>query len=300
MLFASCITLLLIIATPVPNIYGYTPLVMYHGMGDACSNPLSMGSIQKLIESEAKDIYVHCLKFGSNFAEDIANGFFLPCNEQIEKACDKIKNDKKLSGGYNAIGFSQGGQFLRAIAQRCPDPPMKNLISVGGQHQGVFGFPRCNADTSTTCNVVRSIIGLGVYTKLVQDTIVQAEYWHDSNDEKEYRAKSQFIAEINMQSTTFKNNTSAKTNLQKLNKFVMVKFLNDTMVEPRESEWFGFYAPNSKTVLKMEDTDLYQDDLLGLAEMNKAGKLTFLATIGDHLQFTKEWFIKHLMPYIKE
>lgn len=27
--------------------------------------------------------------------------------------------------------------FLRrAVAQRCPSPPMKNLISVGGQHQG--------------------------------------------------------------------------------------------------------------------------------------------------------------------
>lgn len=24
----------------------------------------------------------------------------------------------------------------RAVAQRCPSPPMKNLISVGGQHQG--------------------------------------------------------------------------------------------------------------------------------------------------------------------
>lgn len=28
----------------------------------------------------------------------------------------------------------------RAVAQRCPSPPMKNLISVGGQHQGHFLF----------------------------------------------------------------------------------------------------------------------------------------------------------------
>lgn len=39
---------------------------------------------------------------------------------------------------YNAIGFSQGGQFLRAVAQRCPGG-MKKLISFGGQHQGVYG-----------------------------------------------------------------------------------------------------------------------------------------------------------------
>lgn len=39
---------------------------------------------------------------------------------------------------YNAIGFSQGSQFLRAVAQRCPHG-MKTLISFGGQHQGVYG-----------------------------------------------------------------------------------------------------------------------------------------------------------------
>lgn len=39
---------------------------------------------------------------------------------------------------YNAIGFSQGSQFLRAVAQRCPQG-MRKLISFGGQHQGVYG-----------------------------------------------------------------------------------------------------------------------------------------------------------------
>ena len=39
---------------------------------------------------------------------------------------------------YNALGFSQGGQFLRAVAQRCPQG-MKNLVTFGGQHQGVYG-----------------------------------------------------------------------------------------------------------------------------------------------------------------
>ena len=57
-------------------------------------------------------------------------------NEQIDNVCAQVKADPKLKNGYNSVGFSQGGQFLRALAQRCPDPPMMNLISVGGQHQG--------------------------------------------------------------------------------------------------------------------------------------------------------------------
>ena len=42
------------------------------------------------------------------------------------------------ANGYNAIGFSQGGQFLRGVAQKCPG--MKNLISFGGQHQVKLTF----------------------------------------------------------------------------------------------------------------------------------------------------------------
>lgn len=30
-------------------------------------------------------------------------------------ACDKIRADPKLENGFNAIGFSQGGQFLLVI-----------------------------------------------------------------------------------------------------------------------------------------------------------------------------------------
>lgn len=75
--------------------------------------------------------------------------------------------------------FSQGGQFLRAVAQRCPNPPMLNLISIGGQHQGVFGFPRCPGDNVTICNYVRELLRFGVYESFVQEHLVQAEYWQD-------------------------------------------------------------------------------------------------------------------------
>lgn len=40
-------------------------------------------------------------------------------------------------------------------------------------------------------------------------------------------------------------------------------------------------------------------DRLGLAAMDKAGKLVFLATEGDHLQFSREWFNAHLLPYLR-
>lgn len=44
--------------------------------------------------------------------QDIKSGYFVNVNDQVKQVCDEIKNDAKLQRGYNAIGLSQGGQFL--------------------------------------------------------------------------------------------------------------------------------------------------------------------------------------------
>lgn len=41
-------------------------------------------------------------------------------------------------------------------------------------------------------------------------------------------------------------------------------------------------------------------DRLGLQEMDKAGKLHFLEAIGNHLQFTDEFFEEKILPFLKE
>merc|ERR1712142_403684 len=92
-----------------------------------------------------------------------------------------------------------------------------------------------------------------------------------------------------------KNETYSK-NLQQLDNFVMVRFLNDTMVIPQESEWFGFYAPGQdKDVLPLHETQLYTEDWIGLKTMDEAGKLHFLSYEGEHLQFSDELFITEIV-----
>lgn len=53
--------------------------------------------------------------------------------------------------------------FRRALVQRCPSPPVKNLISVGGQHQGVYGLPNCGALSSKTCDYIRRLLNHAAY-----------------------------------------------------------------------------------------------------------------------------------------
>lgn len=80
----------------------------------------------------------------------------------------------------------------------------------------------------------------------------------------------------------------------------MVKFANDSMVQPVESEWFGFYKPGQdQEVQTLEESDFFEKDRLGLKQMKADGKLVFIENPGNHLQFTGDWFIENIVPYLK-
>ncbi|XP_025263257.1 palmitoyl-protein thioesterase 1 [Camponotus floridanus] len=268
------------------------PIVLWHGMGDSCCFSFSLGKIQHVLQNEIPGVYVKSIRIGDNDIEDVENSYFGNINEHIKSICEQLSQDTRLQNGYNAIGFSQGSQFLRAVAQRCPNPSMLNLISLGGQHQGVFGIPKCT-DTSRLCNYMRRILRYAAYFEYIQESLVQAAYWHDPLQEDEYRNKNVFLADINNEKII---NPVYKENLQKLRTLVLVKFENDTMVEPTESEWFGFYKPGqSKEIQTLQKSDLYLQDRLGLREMEEAGKIHFLSLPGDHLQFTLTWFVENIV-----
>lgn len=256
--------------------------------GDTCCNPLSLGGLINLIEKSLPDIYVKSLKIGGSFIEEVENGYFMNANLQVKEACEQIASDPQLSNGYNAIGFSQGAQFLRAVAQRCPEPRMKNLISIGGQHQGIYGLPHCAYPDHKWCNYLRIILNKGAYWGWVQNQFVQAEYWHDPTNEEKYKRLSTFIAEINNE---LHLNATYRDNLKKLERLVLVKFESDTMVQPPETEWFGFYTPGqSLNISSLNTLPIYTEDKLGLKELFESGRLDFISVPGDHLQFSREWF----------
>ena len=247
-----------------------------------------------MIEAELDGVYVHSIMIGNNIIADTENGFFKDTNKQIDMACQMIANDPELQNGYNALGFSQGGQFLRAVAQRCPTPTMKNLVTVGAQHQGVFGFPNCPGELVFFCDIVRDLLNYGVYTDLVQSILVQAQYWHDPLHFETYVEKSRFIAEINNEKP--EQNATYAENLAKLENFVLIKHNQDTMVEPKESEHFEFYAPGqAENILPLRESPIYLEDRIGLRALDESGRLHFLEVEGDHLQFSRQWFIDEII-----
>jgi palmitoyl-protein thioesterase len=271
----------------------YRPVVLWHGMGDTCCYSWSMGRIQKLIESQLPGVYVNSIMVGQSVAEDELNSFFMNVNDQVQFVCDKLATDPNLKKGFNAIGFSQGSQFFRAYIERCNSPPVYNFITIGGQHQGVFGFPRCPG-SNEICEIIREMLDYGVYVSWVQNHLVQAEYWHDPLNEEQYLKYCIFLPDVN--NALPQKNSTYKRNLMSLNNFTMVKFTEDGMVQPTESEWFGFYTPGQdQKVTPLRESPLYIEDWLGLQQMDKQNKLHFLSVRGDHMQFTDQWFIENII-----
>lgn len=81
---------------------------------------------------------------------------------------------------------------------------------------------------------------------------------------------------------------------------VLVKHVNDKIVIPNESAWFGFYDEFGMNEIPMEENKIYQLNLLGLQEMNRDGRIIRLLENGGHLHFDSNWIAMNIIPYLIE
>ena len=135
----------------------------------------------------------------------------------------------------------------------------------------------------------------GAYIGWIQNSLVQAQYWHDPLNELEYSERSVFLADIN-NARPGKTNSTYKENLTKLEKLVLLKFTKDTMVDPKESEWFEFYYPGqAKAVQPLNESALYVEDRIGLKTLDESGRLDLLEVDGEHLQIDEQFFVNNVI-----
>ena len=264
------------------------------------------------------------IEMGNGIQRDFFGSYFNNVNDKLEEICESLKSDEQLKDGFSFVTFSQGGQFARALVQRC-NIKVLNLITLGAQHQGIsdfkrfaicifthciflnlfvlkkkgiFGIPRCPSEKRYICLITDRLFNIGFYTNAVQSRFVPAQYWHDAMNYENYRLHSQFIAEINQE---VKSVPIYKERLIKLKRFVMIKFENDSIVDPIESEHFGFFEyGNLSRIIKLEESSLYIEDRLGLQVLDKSNRLIKISLPGDHLQISRDWFKTEIInKYIK-
>jgi len=280
------------------------PVVIWHGMGASCCKRGKTEVITKHLE-EKLGVYVLSITTGGSESEQVYAGFYGNLSAQVQSVCAIIAGQEELQGGFNGVGLSQGGLFLRAVVEQCQHsgPRMKTLVTLGAPHQGVMNVPLCNgmehksrwSPAYWACSSMQAALHWGAYLPWVRDHIVQAQYFRDPHNLGDYLSRNVFLPDLNNEGGD--RHPGYANNLAKLERLALFRFAEDFTVVPRDSAWFAAYYEDD--LVQMRDTDLYKEDHIGLKRLDLAGRLDHGTLPGYHMQFTLQEFDDLIVgPYL--
>ncbi|KAH8993417.1 Alpha/Beta hydrolase protein [Lactarius akahatsu] len=312
------------LAGPTQDVLSFSkprPLVIWHGLGDSYASD-GLVQFQSYIAQMHPGIFIHSIYIDQDVKEDQRATYYGNVDDQVEQVAEQLKAVPELSGGFDAMGFSQGGQFLRAYVERHNDPPIRNLITFGSQHMGIAGIPGCGP-FDVLCQLARKATRVGVYNGWVQQNIIQvllpllfllctpsfypsaqAQYYRDPVQLQTYLAANHFLTSINNELPATRNATYA-ARLATLDALVLVLFERDSTVIPKESAWFGSYTPPSdsregdeESLVSMREQPLYTEDWIGLRALDERGRVVFASCDSEHMHLTAECWQPLVEKYV--
>lgn len=271
------------------------PLVIWHGLGDRYDAD-GLQSVGELAQEVHPGTYVYYIRIDDDGGQDRSATFLGNLTEQVSSVCEALHDNPKLKDSktgevrVDALGFSQGGQFLRGLLQRCDGLSMRNLVTFGSQHNGIAQIKACGT-WDFVCKGALALIRGNAYSEYAQSRVVPAQYYRTVNESTGlasdgYLERSNFLADVNNEREV--KNATYNTRLASLENLVMFVFENDTTVIPKESGWFAEVNATSGEVTPLRERKMYTEDWVGLKKLDRKGGLVFKTTPGDHMQLEED------------
>ena len=199
LLFLAAFT---VAATPLRSSLGATtlwndtplPLVIWNGQDDTF-NSEGIQALDEIANNIHPGTFVYNI---SVTGADRSPIFFGNVSSQLATVCDTLASHPVLSTApaIDAIGFSQGGQFLRGYVERCNNPPIRSLVTFGSHHNGISKFKECES-TDWRCRSEMALLRFNLWSAFAQSFFVPAQYFRDPEDYQSYLDGSGFLADIN-------------------------------------------------------------------------------------------------------
>ncbi|OBA21380.1 alpha/beta-hydrolase, partial [Metschnikowia bicuspidata var. bicuspidata NRRL YB-4993] len=265
-------------------------IVLWHGLGDRYNSD-GMAHVAELVARLLPGTYVHSIYVDETPALDERRSLFGDANRAVDLVCAQLSNITELSLGFGAIGFSQGGLFLRALIQRCPSIAVSKLVTFGSPHMGVLELPVCQPPDDWVCRKRNQLLKAQVWQDSVQKTVVPAQYFRDPGQYERYLEHSNFLAAVNNERPS-EGSRAAKRRFERLQKLVLIKFAHDSTLVPKESAFFQERHGLTGQEVPMTGTRVYRDNLFGLRTLHEAGRIEFHTVDDEHMQFSDDFFLK--------
>lgn len=237
------------------------PTFLIHGIA---SNKNEMTEMKDYLESY--NIITYNIEIGNGEFDSIFMNMNKQCsilNDEINKVV--INNDINK---FNIIGISQGGLLARCYVERYSNNyNINTLMTMGTPH-------------------------MGIYDKNIPN--LKLEYWVDPFNYDDYLKNNDYLVYINNDN---KINDTYKSNIIKLNNFIIIWSSIDTIIKPVESSKFEFYNidiakyENKLIIQNLYDSLIYKNDNIGLKTLGD--RLKILQQDCEHNKFkTYECFNK--------
>ena len=265
------------------------PLIVWHGLGDRYDAE-GLQTVGVLAKKTHPGTYVHFIRLDDDGSADRTATFFGNVTAQIDKVCTDLHAEPRLRMHnelrVDALGFSQGGQFLRGLLERCDGLSMRSLVTFGSQHNGIAEFQVCG-DYDFVCKGASALIKGNAWTDYVQSRVVPAQYYRTVDEttglaSDAYLEHSNLLADINNERAEKKRVYAER--LSSLEKFVMFVFDEDTTVIPKESGWFAEVNATTAEVTPLRNRTIYKDDWVGLKKLDEKDGLVFKTAPGAHME----------------
>lgn len=212
--------------------------------------------------------------------------------DQLDLVAWDLRLNPLLKDGFNFFAVSQGGLMARAFVAMHNDPPVYNLLTLSAPQAGVQACPYVSK-VARPSEGFCSRFGDAVTTYEWQHCAF-CDYWVPTD--KERFLKKSWLARVNNELPEKDPNIPRR--MTSLNKYMATVALQDAVLIPKETAWHMRWPWGKRWtgVVPLEETEEFQNDLVGLRTLKEQGKLVLNSFDGNHAGFNKSWIQATVVP----